>query len=247
MGKMIIRSFEEDNKRRKMLRRIFLLISVPFFIIIILFGAKVLVMTTHATESVNSFNEGDFAASTLAAAKQKENNFLQPWLAYYNSGTAIVGEEEYELGIEDLTKALDLVGDKIAQCQVRANLAIAYEKYGDEFTKNENTVDAEVQYALALEVIEQAPSDCFPPNSGDSMSDKKDSLEGTGERVESKQEKGDDPVTPEEGDGETKPEEKTPEEKIEEQLKQSNDDRQSNEAEERGSENGSTTPADKPW
>lgn len=250
MSKMTIRSFEEENKRRKTLRLVFSLVSVPFFIIILLFGAKVLTMTINATESVNSFEEEEFTASILAANKQKENNFLQPWLAYYNSGTASTGEGNYERGISDLDKALELVGDSVNQCQIRANLSIAYEKYGDEFTAVENTIDAEAQYALALEAIEQAPSDCFPPNSGSSESEEGESLENTGERVEDKQgggEGGDTPATPEEGEGEESPAEASPEEKIEEQLEQSNEDRAGNEAEDRGSETSPNTPVEKPW
>jgi tetratricopeptide (TPR) repeat protein len=250
MSKMTIRSFEEENKRRKTLRLVLFLISIPFLCMITLFGLKVLDMTTNATESVNFFNEDNFTESANAADKQKENNFIQPWLAYYNAGTAMAGDKNYESGVEDLTKALELVGDKVAQCQIRANLAVAYEKYGDEFTQAKNTLEAETQYASALKVIEEAPQDCFPPNSGSSESEEGESLEGTEERVESKQEGGeggDKPATPDDEGSEATPAEATPEEKIEKQLEQSNEDRASNEAEERGSESTPSNPVEKPW
>jgi len=249
MGKMIIRSFEEENKRRKTTRLVLSLISVPFVIIILLFATKVLTMTTNASKSVKEFTDGNYAASEVAAKKQQENNFIQPWLAYYNSGTALTGAENWTEGIDELSTALDIAGNGIAQCQIRANLAIAYEGYGDEFAAAENTVDADAQYTLALEVIEEAPADCFPPTSGSGEAEEGESLEQTEERVEGKQgEEGSDSSTPAEGE-EPQPADEGPtaEEEIDEQLDQSNEDRAATEAEERGSENAPSTPVDKPW
>lgn len=249
MSKMVIRSFEEENKRRKTLRTVLFLISVPFLIIILLFAFKVLTITINANESVNTFEKKDYAASEVAASKQKENNFIQPWLAYYNSGTALTGGGKWADGIGELTSALDIAGDGIAQCKIRANLAIAYEGYGDEFKASENTVDADTQYAKALEIIAKAPSDCFPPASGASQAEEGQSMDQTDKRVKGKQsdDGSGDPATPTEGETAPTDQGETPEEKIQKQLDQSNDDRSTKESEERGSSSAPATPVDKPW
>lgn len=251
MSKMKIRSFEEENKRRKNLRVILLLVSIPFLIAILLYGFKTLTMFLNADASISAYEKEDFPTSQREAEKQKNVNIFQQWLAYYNTGTAMTADGQYQKGIAQFETALELVpeGD-MGECKIRANLAIAYERYGDEFTEKGADTKADGFYTLSRNVIAEAPMTCFPPQSGAEGNEEGQSMEQTDDRVDEKQNgttDGDgDPSEGEEGEEEGENSEKTAEEKIGEQMEQSNEDRQNQENQDRGEDSGEA-PVDKPW
>lgn len=251
-NKVIIRSFEEENKRRFKLRIIFLIISLPFLLILGLFAAKVFTLFVDTSNAINSYETGNYEEATESLIPQKETNFIQPWLVYFNLGTVNTERGEYADGLSDLRVALDLVGnDLVGECTIRANLAISYERYGDFFNAEGDVEQADTNYQLAVEVVETAPPACFPPSSGGTGSEQGESLESTGERAEDKQSgDGEEEESPDGENGESESPAKTPEEQIEDQLEQSQEDRESIEnldREEAGTGGGQNEPYEKPW
>lgn len=249
MSKIILRSFEDETKRRKRIRLIFIAISIPFIIILSLFSFKIATMFINTNAGVNAYKTGEYEQATNSFDIQAENNFIQSWLVYFNIGTTETENSEYLEGINNLQTALSLVEtDLEAECTVRANLAIAYERYGDQFANDGNSTQADINYALSVETFESAPPECFPP-SGGSTSEQGESLEQTGERSNDKQ-SGSENGTGGSSDGNSQPEEQTAEERIQEQLEQSQRDREAIEnldRESEGSNGNQGEPYEKPW
>jgi tetratricopeptide (TPR) repeat protein len=257
MAKIVLKSYDEINRDRKRLRIILILASLPFLIVIGLFAAKAASMYLNAQSSIDNFEKKDYSASAQSAEKQKVTNFLEQWLAYYNSGTALSAEGKYEKSISELNTALNYTQGVIPnECYVRANLALSYEKYADELKNAGDTLNADKNYWSASNIVEQAPMECFPPSSGgnsdsDETSQTGESMDKTKERSDSKnsenqEEPSDDPSTPgdepteEPGEGEAQ----SDRDKIQEQMDESNADRREDEAADGDS---SQQPNSKPW
>jgi tetratricopeptide (TPR) repeat protein len=106
MAKMVLRSYAEENARRKRIRIVFIFVSIPLLAIILLYGAKTASMFYNAQSSISNFEEKKYSESAEAGDRQKAVNIIQSWLAYYNSGTARIANGDYPQGIEDLKIAL---------------------------------------------------------------------------------------------------------------------------------------------
>lgn len=255
MAKMVLKSYEEINRERKRLRIILIVASLPFLVVIGLFATKASLMYINAQNSINHFNEKEYVASSDYAEKQKVTNFLEQWLAYYNSGTALSAEGKYEESISDLNKALNLVQGNIPnECYVRANLSLTYEKYGDKFTADNDTLNADKSYLASSHIVDEAPPECFPPSSGGSSSDEKtsetgESMEETKERSDSKtsggsSEEPSEQPSEEPAENESENQAQSDRDKIQEQMDNSDADRKEDEAAQGDS---STKPNSKPW
>jgi tetratricopeptide (TPR) repeat protein len=244
MAKMVLRSYAEENARRKRIRIVFIFVSIPLLAIILLYGAKTASMFYNAQSSISNFEEKKYSESAEAGDRQKAVNIIQSWLAYYNSGTARIANGDYPQGIEDLKIALKQAEESVpAECFIRANLAIGYERYGDTFKDREATDQALGFYALAEQTIAEANPACFPPQNSSSGNEQQDeaaeSMNETSERLEEKKSESNG-EEPQDGNGEQQQDEtKSGEDKIREQTEETGRDRAEKEAQERGKENQS--------
>lgn len=246
--KLVLKTYDEINKSRRSMRKILILISLPFILVITLLSIKTTSMYVLAGETISSYNEGKYSVAQQKATQQKSTNILEEWLAYYNSGSSLAAEGKYSEAIQDFQKAKILVNGKIpAVCYIDANLAISYEKNGDLLAEKQNEVEAEKNYLLAVEITESSPPECSTPQGGGTG----ESLSQTGESAADKAEalaEGDEDSDTDTGDQETEQpnESSSPDgrEQIQEQLDQSDSDRQLDEQTE---ENQGKEPANKPW
>lgn len=257
MAKMILRSYAEENARRRRFRTIYLLIGLPVLAIILLYGVKAGTMFVWAQTNIDSYTEGDLAESVDKGDQLKVGNIIQPWIAYYNSGTAKVADKQYVEGITDLKGALEIANGTLpGACMIRANLAMAYEQYGDTFKLQGSPQQALGFYNLGKQAIDNADPSCFPPpppstsedeqegepqdgepqegegSEGDSAGEK---MNETKERLEEKSKEAGEEGDPQDGEGSEGDEtEQSKEEKIREQTEQTNKDRAEKENQQRG-------------
>lgn len=245
--KLVLKTYDEINKSRKSMRKILVLISLPFILVIALLSLKTTSMYVLAGETISSYDEGKYNVAQQKATQQKSTNVLEEWLAYYNSGSSLAAEEKYSEAIQDFQKAKNLVNGKIpAVCYIDANLAISYEKNGDLLAEKQNKVEAEKNYLLAVEVADASPPECSTPEgggTGESLSETRESASGKAEALAEGEEDSDT------GTGNQEPEQPNESstdgrEQIQEQLDQSDSDRQIDEQTE---ENQGKEPASKPW
>lgn len=265
MPKVKIHSYEEINQTRRKARIIILLISIPFLAVICLFGYKVYEMNMNAEAAAKAYAQKDYTRS-VESSKREYSNFFEPWVAHYNSGTAYAANKDYNNAVQEFKTALTLTDTQANVCKIDSNLAIAYEKQGDEATKQGDKPTATEKYSLSLQVISGAPKGCFPPpppsqgskgnqkpSTGSSGTKAGEEMNQTKERVNKKlnpNNSGNPTNNPSQNPQSTpqpKPsEDPNGQEQVKKQLENSNSDRTNKENSERGNTGGSST-TDKPW
>lgn len=233
-----IKTLADINKRRRHTRRVLVYIGIPFVIATVLFSAKVASMSLIANTTVGSYTAQEFTEANQSAERQKLVNIIEGYKAYYNTGTTLIALGSYDSAIGELTTALDMTKDEPKlQCNIRANLAVAYEKTADG--KQDDKDAASKLYELAKTTISEADESCRQEGS---QSD--NSMKDTESRIESKEQ--------EQQDEDTQPP-PTPDEQqsqqIEEQINGTAESRQDDEQDReaaKGSPDGKP-PVDKPW
>lgn len=258
---MILRSYNEENARRKKFRILYLLAGLPIVAIILLFGVKTGTMFYYANNGITSFDEGDYVSSIEYSDQLKVGNVIEPWIAFYNSGTGKAANRQHVEGITDLKGALELADGSIpGSCLIRANLALAYEQYGDEFKAQGATQQALGFYNLGKQTIDYADPSCFPPPPPSTSENPEkqeqdeagESMENTKERLEEKSEAANE-GEPSETDSENGEGGESKEEKIKDQTDQTGKERADKENQQRGEQQGEGTEegtgggTKKPW
>ena len=85
---------------------------------------------------INQCKEGEKALST---GPLMVVNWIQPYLAHYNTGNIHFENKEYEEAIKEYKEALDLKPGKDEECSVRINLALAMVYgLGEDYASEEN-------------------------------------------------------------------------------------------------------------
>lgn len=270
MAKMVLKTFDEINASRKRTRIISTLILIPFLLVVGFLGYKISEMyitsqiaidkfaSSEAEETSDEQRETDLAEADKLTAGLENGFFVDRWIALYNRGTVLTANTEYAQAIEKFQLAINEISSEDPNvCLIYANLAIANERYGDEFAANDATTDAEYWYDQALLVVENAPAICSPPpNNGEGDSEEpteaEESLENTEERVEGKQQE----LGESDGTGETDPnaeeqsdegEQTTPEKSDVEEIREQMDQSEQERMEDTSNSDGAAQEYSKPW
>ena len=90
-------------------------------------------------------------------------DFMEPYIAYYNSGTALAKANQPDKAEKLLQTALDKVDNQHNECFVRNNLAKVQEQLGDYYMVSDMPSTAQNYYSEAVKTISDAPASCFPP------------------------------------------------------------------------------------
>jgi len=217
-----------------------MLVIAPAILFVAFFATKVLSMNYFAHNASTSFIEEEYTTSQQNGDRQKLLNFFEPWIAYYNSGTSLLALGAYQEATADLGMSLSLTDDPMIQCDIRANLAIALERAGDEYAIDDNFDLAQSSFDKSREVLDAADESCLDDQSDP---DSSESIEGTQERLDNK---GVIDIT--------MPEEEEPDnaaqEQLQEQIDQNAENRQQEEDVQRaegGAPLPDSQPVDKPW
>lgn len=90
-------------------------------------------------------------------------DFMEPYIAYYNAGTALAKAGQPIDAEFYLKAALSKVDYAPNECYVRANLAMVQEQLGDYYRVAGMLSTAEKLYSDAVTTIAESPMTCFPP------------------------------------------------------------------------------------
>lgn len=93
----------------------------------------------------------------------KTGDFMEPYLAYYNAGTALAKNNQPDQAERLLEMSLAKVDNVNNECYVRGNLAAVQKQLGDYYMIADKPESAESYYAKAITTISESPAICFPP------------------------------------------------------------------------------------
>lgn len=167
--------------------------SLPVVLVAIAAAAKFGSLSAIGNDAVTASEEGRLEDSIEASDALMTFNWFEPWIAYYNRGTASAQAQEYNDATDDLSVALDMAPPE-RSCEVRVNLALAWEELGDIYLEAGYLTGATLIYDTALAVIEGGREDgCFDGEDEESEEENPAEaeagrdLEDAKERIEGKQ------------------------------------------------------------
>jgi tetratricopeptide (TPR) repeat protein len=172
--------------------------SLPVVLLALATSLKLANLSLTAQDAIDAAETARFEESIAASDSLMTLNWFEPWIAYYDRGTASALAQEYNDATDDLSVALELAPADRA-CDVRVNLALAWEELGDIYAEGGYLRGAALLYDTALAVIQGGEEDgCFrgetqddstPPEqpSDGSQTDAGERLENARDRIEGKQ------------------------------------------------------------
>ena len=243
-------------------RRRMLLFSLPIVLLALFVAWKLLSMPMLAGRGIDAYDRGQFETSADTFDALMFLNLAEDWIPYFDRGTANAAGELYSQGTDDLAKALERAPEE-RRCDVRVNLALAWELQGDAYYAAGYFAGAQKLYETAMAVIDAgADEGCFerqpPPDQQDEQAEpqqpenSEQKLEEADRRVTEKlddseqqqeqQAQEGDPLAPEQdesGDGNKVDE-------LEQKGEQAEQEKQNQDATKRGQESDSDY-VEKPW
>jgi hypothetical protein len=166
-------------------------------------------------------------------------NIVEPYLPYFNRGDAFAADDYLGAAIDDFEIALELAPME-KKCDVRLNLALAWERFGDYYVQYGFPQGAVLLYEASQAVLDAAGQECDPPENQEQLTESKDRVE---QKKSDAEEQRDAQQPPEQDDGQTEQERQL--EELEQQQEQAAQEKADDQAEERSEQNGGYT--DKPW
>jgi tetratricopeptide (TPR) repeat protein len=144
-----------------------ILLSLPLVLLTLFVAGKLLSMPLYAQRGIDAYGEGNFESSVAASDSLMFLNVAETWIPYFNRGTAHAAAQAYSEATDDLAKALERA-PKERRCDVRVNLALAWEMQGDSYFQAGFTAGAIKLYETAKAVLDAgADEGCFerqPPD-----------------------------------------------------------------------------------
>lgn len=155
---------DADRKIRRQRRRRLVLWGTPFAVILALIALKLLSMIFIANQAVGQYEAGHYEESLNTSELLTTGNVVEPWKAHYNVGTNYL-----QLGVLtearlELEQALRLAAPTEA-CPVRANLAIAVERLGDNAQAEGDDASARDLYEQAQVILAERDPSCWQSTS----------------------------------------------------------------------------------
>ena len=216
-------------------------ISLPFAIFGLYWAFHMLGLAPTAQNAIDAYDDGYFLASQAHSTSLLEPNVFESWLPYFNRGDAYAGEQNYGPAIDDFEIALELAPVE-KQCDIRLNLALGWERFGDAYVEAGFYQGAVNLYAASKAVLDAAGPECDPPQNQQQLQESQDRVD---EKIENAQELLDAQPPPDGGeDGQSEQEQQL--EELQEQQEEAAQEKADDEAEERAEENGGYY-TDKPW
>ena len=134
-GRPGTRSPQRAAMRSRRLRRraLLLLLPVPLLVAALVLGTKLAFLPVIASYASGRYDANDYSEAATNFGLQKTMNVVDPWKAWYNTGTALHRSGDDVAAISDLHRAYDLAEDEApaVRCRIQVNLSISYETSGD--------------------------------------------------------------------------------------------------------------------
>ena len=228
-------------ERLRLRRRLLFWLTLPVALFAIFWAFKLLSLAPTAQNAIDDYDDGLYVASEEASSSLLFLNVVEPYLPYFNRGDAFAADEYYGPATDDFEKALELAPqDK--KCDVRLNLALTWERFGDVYVQLGYFQGAVQLYAASQAVLDDAGPECDPPPNNDELNESKDRVQQ--KKDQAQQEKDSQDQQPQEDDGSSEQEKQL--EQLEEQQQQAAQEKADQESDDRGEESGGYY-TDKPW
>ncbi|GAA3222768.1 hypothetical protein GCM10010488_24330 [Oerskovia jenensis] len=119
--------------RRLRRRTLLLLLPCPLLIVALVLGTKLVFLPVIASYASGRYEASDYSEAATNFDLQKTMNIVDPWKAWFNTGTAHHRAGDDTTAISDLHRAYDLAEDEepLVRCEIQVNLSISYETAGD--------------------------------------------------------------------------------------------------------------------
>ncbi|PRY69642.1 hypothetical protein B0I08_102319 [Glaciihabitans tibetensis] len=151
----------EGNRARLRLRRRLLLFGLPVVLAMTIIAGWLISRPVIAASAMTDYMRGGYTSSAETFGSLLEPNLLEPWIPYFDRGSALAAGEDYVPAIDDFEKALTLVPAD-HECEVVVNLSLGWERLADGYASAGLFAGAELLYQTALDVL--AAHDCTPPD-----------------------------------------------------------------------------------
>lgn len=227
----------EKLRRRRILM---FWISLPVVLVVLVAAVKLLSLAPTAQLAIDAYDTGRYVTSQELSGSLLEANIVEPYLPYFNRGDAFAADQYYGPATDDFEKALELAPDD-RKCDVRLNLALTWERFGDIYLANGFYQGAVLLYTASQAVLDAAGSECDPP-------EKQRLLDDATERVRQKIEQAEnlrDAQQPDGADGQQDDRQQQLKE-LRDQQGQADQEKADEQAQDRG-ETGGGSSIDKPW
>lgn len=163
----------DQDKIRKQKRKKLLLISIAPCIILLVLGAFFLRPAITMMLYNMNYSGKNYKGAESVADTQNFLNIIEPYIADYQIGTAMIQDGDYTGAEQKLISSLEQDPDEENVCKVRTNLAYSIEKQADKLSSEENYSDAIIKYSEAVGYL-----------SGDNCADQQDSSKGSDEQAQ---------------------------------------------------------------
>lgn len=173
---------------RRRARRILLIASIPFALAGLVLAGKLFTLSSVAGAAIADYDRRDFESSAARAEGLLSWNSFEPWIAWFDRGTARAASGFYNQAIDDLEYAFALApADR--KCEVAVNLSLSWEMLADSYQQRGFFAGAQRLYETAEAVIDAAGQDCKPGNAPQNEQENRDpgeELSDAGDRLDDK-------------------------------------------------------------
>ncbi|MET4003734.1 hypothetical protein ABIB48_002469 [Arthrobacter sp. UYCu511] len=194
----------DARQRRKKL----LLWSAPAILVAAVVALKLLSLPLAAGQAGAAYGSSNADGTVHAGQAMGVLNLVERYKSHFAVGDGYVLRGDFERARKEFATALELVPAK-ESCKVRVNLVLSLEKLGEEGQKAGDTARALEFFAQGSATVEQAPRDCFTPDSANNSDGEGDALRDAAQRLEEKASASQDGGQDGEG-GESEPGQDTP-------------------------------------
>ncbi|GGK87745.1 hypothetical protein GCM10007382_04580 [Salinibacterium xinjiangense] len=226
----------EQLRRRRLLM---FWISLPLVLFVLVAAVKLLTLAPTAQSAIDAYDSGLYTSSGEISGSLLDINIVEPYLPYFNRGDAFAADQYYGPATDDFEKALELAPED-RKCDVRLNLALTWERFGDIYVANGFYQGAVLLYEASQAVLDAAGPECDPP-------EKKQQLDDSKQRVQQKIDAAKnlrDAQQPDRGDGEPNSQDQQLQD-LQDQQGQADQEKADEQSQDRGGGGGFSV--EKPW
>ncbi|MBC7590298.1 MAG: tetratricopeptide repeat protein [Salinibacterium sp.] len=228
--------------RVRLARRRVLMFWISLPVVALVLAASVILLSRAPTaqRALDAYDSGLYTQSQDVSTSLLSPNIVEPYLPYFNRGDAYAADQYYAPATDDFEKALELAPMQ-RKCDVRLNLALTWERFGDIYVANGFYQGAVLLYEASQAVLDAAGPECDPPEKQQQLNQSKDRVQEKIDQAESLR----DAQPPKNGDGQPDGQEQQLQD-LQDQQAEADQQKADEQAQDRGQEGGGYS-VEKPW
>ena len=228
--------------RARLARRRLLMFWISLPVVAMVLAASVILLSRAPTaqRAIDAYDGGSYTQSQDISTSLLAPNIVEPYLPYFNRGDAYAADQNYGSATDDFEKALELAPLQ-RKCDVRLNLALTWERFGDIYVANGFYQGAVLLYEASQAVLDAAGPECDPPEKQQQLNESKDRVQEKIDQAKSLR----DAQQPENGQGQPDDQEQQLQD-LQDQQAEADQQKADEQAQDRGQEGGGYS-VEKPW